>query len=404
MEINNVREPVLESILAKTGILMTVTILYRSFDAIINRGVAGQTEGSSVLSLVMMVLIVLAGLSLVVFSTDQKDNVALIWVAFIFSVLCVLFTFFSNLYSVSRMGGITISISFWTFVLIASYYSVRYNKSIKNHVILVLLSFPILFYFILTRASIVDQFSVINLSYYILYLLPIALLTKSRVISYSSILMTVAVVMLSYKRAGMLAIITAVVVYSYYENRQSATFKRKFFGTVVFLSAVILTVAIYISLSSTYNLDWTSRMLSLITDRGSGRDRIYERIIDIIRHQDGIRLLFGNGFNATKIKIGFWAHNDLLEIIFNFGIIVAALYMSFITLLFKIFIKMKKNNYQYYPAFALSLIIFMWGTLLSQMIIFPYWFLGLALFWGITIADYKNINEQQVDLNEYRLE
>jgi hypothetical protein len=51
---------------------------------------------------------------------------------------------------------------------------------------------------------------------------------------------------------------------------------------------------------------------------------------------------------------------------------------------------MKKYRYIHFDAFAVSLVIFFFGSMLSILIMLPFWFLNLPFFWGWVIADFHN--------------
>ena len=55
---------------------------------------------------------------------------------------------------------------------------------------------------------------------------------------------------------------------------------------------------------------------------------------------------------------------------------------------------MKRLKYEHFDAFAVSLVWFAFGSMFSILVNRPEWFLGMAMFWGITVADFENAKTQ----------
>ena len=146
-------------------------------------------------------------------------------------------------------------------------------------------------------------------------------------------------------------------------------------------------------LIGTFGLDWAGRMGGLVETGGSGRIDIWRRALSAIKSQPGY-LLLGHGYGALASDIR-WAHNDVVEIFYDFGLMGLALYLVFIGKLIRIFFEMKKFGYRHFGAFAVSMVWWFWGAMTDVFVNYPYWFLGIALFWGITIADFENAKKQE---------
>ena len=84
-----------------------------------------------------------------------------------------------------------------------------------------------------------------------------------------------------------------------------------------------------------------------------------------------------------------WAHNDFLQVLFDYGIIGLTIFCSIIVKLFMIARKMKRVQYCYYAPFLASLVIFVICCFVSMVTLQPQWFLAMAAFWGSVIGDFE---------------
>ena len=103
-----------------------------------------------------------------------------------------------------------------------------------------------------------------------------------------------------------------------------------------------------------------------------------------------LQMFFGHG------NVALYYHNDLMQIIYNYGIIGGCIYTAFCVSLLVLARKMNKSNYRYRIAYIASLIIFFCSSSVEQVIVVHTWFLQMAVFWGIVIGDYyREINEKK---------
>ncbi len=299
-------------------------------------------------------------------------------------------------YSVKQMPFAFISLSYWVWVLIISYYSVLQLNTLKFHVFIVVVFLPVLFYFFLTVVNTFQASSDYNLSFnpvfYLSYLLPAILLIPKKTLKISGLLLIFAAILISYKRSAFLAFITAIPVYLYASNAISMSGKLKKLTLITFGGAILLLLLVFTFnfVVDTSGRDLTGRLETLADDKGSGRLDIYTGYMGLLGSQSFFEWIIGSGANATANTKYRWAHNDIIEVLYSFGLIGLMIYLLFIGQLAKLFFEMKKYKYKHFDAFAVSLVLFFWGSMFSMLIKFPYWFLGLAFVWGWVIADFHN--------------
>ena len=106
----------------------------------------------------------------------------------------------------------------------------------------------------------------------------------------------------------------------------------------------------------------TFRFNQLEEDGGSGRNIIYERIFYSFQQSEWNEKLFGQGYQSVvNINNGALAHNDLLQLLYDFGVVGVGLFlMFFLSLVFSVIDRFSRRNANktLYAAFVSSLLLF----------------------------------------------
>lgn len=143
------------------------------------------------------------------------------------------------------------------------------------------------------------------------------------------------------------------------------------------------------------------RLNNIGNDGGSGRLDVWKYTWGMIKNSNFFSLLFGHGFNAvynhSNLKLS--AHTDVLEVIYDYGMIGSVVYLTFIRSIFSTFKYVKFYRKDLVPAYATSLVLFTSVSILSHLIIFPTYFLYLCLFWGLVIGNIDYCNSTRRNLN-----
>lgn len=97
--------------------------------------------------------------------------------------------------------------------------------------------------------------------------------------------------------------------------------------------------------------------------------------------------MVGNGYNAVlrDSRLQLSAHNDLLEVTYDYGLIGTMLYIAaFLSITFYT-VKMILSRSRYAPSMVMSYTIFFIQSMVSHIIIY-YWASLFMLTWGYIIA------------------
>lgn len=227
-------------------------------------------------------------------------------------------------------------------------------------------------------------------SYYLLYTLPLLLLIKPRLIKVAAIFIVIVVLFSSLKRSGILALAISLFFYIFISQYVRYKFKLSAFIGSLFAIVVLGTIFVLFATNDSGSENIMNRFENIDRDQGSGRLVVWEQTMSMIEGQEATTLLFGNGYNAVMhdSTLQLSAHNDFLEVTYDFGIVGLLLYLAaFITLGFYV-IKMIVNRSPYAPPMAMLFIIYFIQSMISHIIIY-YWANIFMLTFGYIIGKYR---------------
>lgn len=198
-----------------------------------------------------------------------------------------------------------------------------------------------------------------NASYSIISLFPlINLFINRKILAYSLLFIFTFLVVISFKRGPIIINALLLIMFYIHSIKQGKKFSRVINITISTCAFLLITYYIYhIYLTNEY---LQLRMMSIMQGNGSGRDIIYQKILDYWLDKSNIlQQLFGNGLWYSVAICGNYAHNDWLEILSNFGIFGIAIYTMIFISLFNIAKKMKTNSEIKYAFIMIFTIWFM---------------------------------------------
>ena len=235
-----------------------------------------------------------------------------------------------------------------------------------------------------TFANEVDE-AHLGTSYYVLFLLPTLLLTPQKWLRYVGLIITGLVLFSSFKRGGLVAFVLAIVAYLFVNE---VLVERKFTRLLVFLIAMIALFIILIFLDNAMGNIISERILNIREDGGSGRDQVWATTWNMIKTSNSEHLIYGHGCNGVlkNSPLGISAHNDFLEIMYNYGIVGFIPYLILhIQLMKQVFANIRVRN-EYAAIIAFTYTIFFIMSMISIVILYPLMAL-IAITWGMTQND-----------------
>ena len=237
-----------------------------------------------------------------------------------------------------------------------------------------------LFYFIESRIN-VGTLVQTNTIYFPFLTFPFMLCVKNNKLQFIVLAMISALGLISYKR-GILLII-AVIWFVYLG---SLLFKKKNLLASITLVFAIIVGCFY---SLNYIDDKSGGVIKERTqetedDDGGGRLEIYAVTFLMIQSSSATDLLRGHGHYGVKANspLDLSAHNDVLEVIYDYGLIIFFLYLCLWIYLIKRLVKLIRINAEYAFPYFVSVVIFVVMSMISHIILYTSYFNYLVVFWG----------------------
>ncbi len=219
-------------------------------------------------------------------------------------------------------------------------------------------------------------------AYYPLFLLPILMLHPWKTIRYLSIIIIMVVLFSSMKRGGLAAFVIAMLVYLLAKAKVSQ--KRKIQTYLGLVISLIVLVGFFIYLGTQEDNYIFERFMNLQEDEGSGRLEVWTVTWNMIMQSNFIEIIFGHGYNAVlkESYLCLSAHNDWLEVWYDYGLIALILLVIACSQWLKISIQLQKKNHQIAPMALMLGVIVATLMMISHVIIYP-WMIFIALSLGV---------------------
>jgi O-antigen ligase len=222
-------------------------------------------------------------------------------------------------------------------------------------------------------------------------MLPFVLTLKARVLKTIFVTVIGLIAFFSIKRSAIFAFILGMLIYNFFNLKKN---KILFSFLGLFLIAAVTYLVFLFADQQTDG--YVSQRLDFTLNEGgsSGRDEIYLNVWSNILDADIVNFLFGHGNYATVNDFGLFAHNDYLEIIYDYGIILFFTYFLMVRSLFLFGIRLKNENdipSHEIAAYFVSLVILVFLGMLNVIIVNPQYFGTSMFFIGLQMGSFYQI-------------
>ena len=262
----------------------------------------------------------------------------------------LLFIALNTLYFIFNPNGMSeiYFTDFRTIYFCLSTFFIFFYLSAKNKILfknmifyfLILLLTAIINYFNYAVEKDLDNSMQNNTIYGIVMLLPFLFLIKNRLISLSLLTILILFIILSQKRGAVTTSFLIAFLIFLYKIKENSNYKSKakiFFSKFVLIIITIFIIYFIINFLLSNDVI-TERFRGIEDDGGSSRDIIFMEILSkTLNSNKIINLIFGYGFvGSINFAFGGTAHNDLLEVLSNFGLFGLIIFVSIWYSLWKI--------------------------------------------------------------------
>lgn len=229
----------------------------------------------------------------------------------------------------------------------------------------------------------------LNNSYYAACAIPFFLRRNDK-LGFFMTFFSCLVVFISNKRTGLIAILFALVAYYLIKAKMNGSIVS--FIKRISLGSIFLLVLLFVFslIDSKYQLGVFLRLDQIFEDGGSGRTVIYEYVFNEIMESNLFNILLGHGTaSITTLKMGLSsAHNDFLNIYYEYGLTAVLLIVFFYFSLVASLKKMIDAGYVNSSCFAFSIIISLFFSFFSANLDNQSFSLILAVYWGVELASW----------------
>lgn len=252
------------------------------------------------------------------------------------------------------------------------------------------------FLFALTRVDITMQ---TNTIYFCFLTLPWLLYNRKGRQRVLLLVLFSLLALLSMKRSVMLSM---VLCWSLFAVEYIVTPRRRSLFIVFAIVFLIGANSIFDVMDQRLGGQLSERVNREETDTGRNRLAIWEMTLNMIKESTPTELVIGHGHMGVGrdsfLEIS--AHNDFLEVIYDYGLIILALYLCLWGHVLRRWYQLLKSRSPLYLPYSVSLSIFVVMSMVSHLILYASYFNFLVMFWGA--AEALRIQEKTTDNNRVK--
>ena len=305
-------------------------------------------------------------------------------------LLCVYMTLITIILKTEFTESYFVDISktaLWLLVYLMGYYAARdgvEKNTFSIPIVIMLITFEIQYWGSLTYDfTHKNKDYVVTSVYYILCCMPYIILLHNRKVKTAFIVSIALTIAFSLKRSALVVLVACGLVMFIKEYNSTARVKRNMIIAIfTFMIFALFCLPMVLKVNnSALGLLWKTRFTNGATDRID----IYLDIWKNFLSSDVLSILFGHGQNAVlrTSSYGLSAHNDFLEILFDYGIIGLIIFCAFLLRLIRSMRNFKQiEDPCLEKGFVCALTIFIVASIPSHMLTYSTYFLLLSFYLG----------------------
>lgn len=235
-----------------------------------------------------------------------------------------------------------------------------------------------------------QRVAAVNSIYLVLGFLPFVFILRTWIWHYLFSIIPVFAMVVSAKSTCLLCLVTISIFYIYklltFLRLNSLFFLISLF--VIFIT-LLLNPIIVNNIISVIKVD--------IETGGSGRLDIYKQVIILFNNSDWFNIFFGHGVDSISRTIGIGGHNDILEVLFCYGILGFILFC----MMLYYFVSLKMKGRYCKMVYSISLIVLFYNIFFSKMFVTQLGLIPFALCAGALSAFSHGKNNSSLKISQY---
>lgn len=309
----------------------------------------------------------------------------------------------TNIFSI-----VLVRTSMWLIMMIALYKYLLRNPSAYNFFItLVIVELIILSLYIVQRIYYIRNTLMLasgtNEIYHVFSLIPVLFLCGNKKLRTIGLLVAGAMILFSMKMTAIVAFIVGLIAYKLIIGKlENRPFSVK---TIILLIAVILVWQCFPLINEhilkELNIDWGSKLLSANDSGGSGRITIWLNTLNAQWQSSLVEWFVGHGYNTVINSVQFSAHNDFLEVLYDFGLIGFTIYLMLYIALIRSIKALAQDNDRRAAVLGMSVTMFFIMSLFSHLIIVPHLMINYGMVWVVCIINRNSPEIKGSEANRY---
>lgn len=221
-----------------------------------------------------------------------------------------------------------------------------------------------------------------NSIYLVLSTFPFIFLVSNKKLRIVLLILPILAFLTANKTTCLMAALVSIGYYFYNDLKNSKSKWKILLGVVL----VVFTISYFSESIIDFESIWED-INDDVDSGGNGRVDIIGKVLTHFINKGIIQQLFGSGYFAVAADTHLSAHNDFLEVLYDYGIVGLILFLSFWTALIKQRSKLPMNT-NVYRVYIISLIIYACTCFGSNFIVQQINMLFFAVLWG-TIDKYS---------------
>ena len=222
-----------------------------------------------------------------------------------------------------------------------------------------------------------------NIIFYSLMLLPWISIIHNKKFKWIIIVLLSLCTLLSIKRSSAIIMMCSVIIIYYSDFLRNKKIKL----STIFAGFIVVICLVGISYFASDKVDVVVQRFELIEEAGgSGRDGIYEDVYNRYLSSSIVKQILGHGFDGVRRDSSYIipvsAHNDFLEVLYDFGVIGFLLYVLIHFSLIKWSIQLFRARSRLAFPVLISYVCFLVMSIVSHLVLYPTYFGLLVAFWA----------------------